>query len=917
MIYVNVPNKKNQSYIQEVEQLAYWSCFAEVWFKKWGFIVSTVKPNIDCFTWSARGSSSLHSVQGSVGFFEGPFDKTSLNNFGLVASDYKSETINLQSVNGGLNETFGYSRSRVRRIPRNRNEMSDPYPFHDENTPLDPHFVHFQVFQEFCGWDVLATVWVQEENKRLPVVITDGRRILSGIPIMNLIGHKHWMPSYADGYYDTITPAPHWSVEIWLRDICVNVITNNNLLLIRSRPWPNGKTSALTVRHDHDRKISDLNLNELLRFYGSRKIKASWGFLNKLMPVEQIEKIKNAGHEIVLHSEAANKKELVKEREELRRTTGIAPMGVTCHGGMGSRGYLGGNTFTWAAESGFAYSEVLGKLNFYPHPLLRWDGSNLVVTELYAPPCHFSLDLGTKSDAHALGELLDKIPEVLEQEGCVNIMNHPDIHIEQLEFLLDSLISDDVWLSTHQEQIEWFRHSKFDVHCSFDHKYIKIYNKKQLQLPVVFDIKFGNKTGVVVLDGNSGELNLDTKKIIRNDALARKNLYWLDNEPTAINMINTTSLCIVSQRPEQASSCLKAHCDELELGRGKTFWTASTAGRLTPDLCFNFYSKNFPQKFSQIIIDPNIKLFPSPFAESFICHCIELLTIDGIMLLPKNKLFFGKETVELNFLKKFADFSFLKSSKNFYWISNVRIKKCVRRKSVVEWYLQSSDQIVYKDLKHRNEGSESSSYEDYSTLRSMVSASHAYLVHGVNEKSQGIKNIIKNRSLTGDCLTHLDIGGGIGALVAELALDPTCAITSGMVRDYSSLHNELFDDLVDFYNGELNNRVIFSCGDAVHFSISQKFDIVSIIGTLLYLRSDLEKALENAWDKVAPGGLLIVHENIKNSSYTHDFSKMFSAEELDQLLSGFGKISYHHPSFDFRIPKFAVGNRTVFRVVKK
>jgi hypothetical protein len=62
--------------------------------------------------------------------------------------------------------------------------------------------------------------------------------------------------------------------------------------------------------------------------------------------------------------------------------------------------------------------------------------------------------LTTKPDGHQLETLRLDVPKALEEGGHVIIMNHPDIHWQELMSLLDSLSLDGVWCAPIADVVE-------------------------------------------------------------------------------------------------------------------------------------------------------------------------------------------------------------------------------------------------------------------------------------------------------------------------------------------------------------------------------------------------------------------------------------------------------------------------------
>ena len=116
----------------------------------------------------------------------------------------------------------------------------------------------------------------------------------------------------------------------------------------------------------------------------------------------------------------------------------------------------------------------------------------------------------------------------------------------------------------------------------------------------------------------------------------------------------------------------------------------------------------------------------------------------------------------------------------------------------------------------------------------------------------------------------------------------------------------------------MSGRFKFSLGPAEDFTFEDGYDIVSFVGSLLYVdKSRLASTLDRVWSSINSGGLLIVHENVKAESYKRDFDVMFEAKEIDALLSKYGDIKYYNSQSYITLKPDQVENKTVFRVVQK
>jgi peptidoglycan/xylan/chitin deacetylase (PgdA/CDA1 family) len=194
----------------------------------------------------------------------------------------------------------------------------------------------------------------------------------------------------------------------------------------------------------------------MLALLDAHGAKASWGFLARLSDPAAIAAVARRGHEIVLHTEAGTRSALRRELDHFA-SLGHDIRGVTAHGGIGSAGHLGQRLYEWASAEGLEHADILSRDAHLPHPALAAAADGIVELPVYLPPGHWSLDTGTRPEAHALPALLADIPRRLDRGGLVTIMNHPDIHREQLRALLESLDLSRVWRASHLDAVRRVR----------------------------------------------------------------------------------------------------------------------------------------------------------------------------------------------------------------------------------------------------------------------------------------------------------------------------------------------------------------------------------------------------------------------------------------------------------------------------
>ena len=200
-----------------------------------------------------------------------------------------------------------------------------------------------------------------------------------------------------------------------------------------------------------------------------------------------------------------------------------------------------------------------------------------------------------------------------------------------------------------------------------------------------------------------------------------------------------------------------------------------------------------------------------------------------------------------------------------------------------------------------------------------ISHSHRYWFTGIGYKAGILGHIISDLR-GGSDLRLLDIGSGPGWVPLELLLDPASPIANATALDrrldYGAVGVTVAREL------ELGaDRFRFSDAGASGHSWEEPQDVVTALGSLLYLpREESTSVLDRAWDCLRSGGLLIVHENIRQDAFkgrSNDYDIMFTTEEIDALLGRFGPVRRFASSGPTEVARDKAGQRAVFRVVQK
>lgn len=324
--------------------------------------------------------------------------------------------------------------NRVRRIPEDR-EPSEPelpkptHPLHLE------HGVSARLLAEVPeSWrPILFTLF---EGVRHPVAWRSDGTMIFSIAIRDALAAELAFPPLEHGYFDRLNQASPEGIANWLGGKLTELPDAGFKRIEAPRP-------TLTLRLDYDRAIPSEELNDLLDLLEQTGVRTSCGFLlRREDDVTAARRMHDAGHEILLHTEARGRDGFLAECELFERRFQVRPQGYTAHGGRGSAGYLGQRQWSWAIEAGMTYGEMMvdREIRKMHRVVLVGDDAVAHSASLLAPGVHFSLDLGMKPKAHALKHLVEVVPPVLASGGHAVVMNHPDLHRRELESLLEHLM---------------------------------------------------------------------------------------------------------------------------------------------------------------------------------------------------------------------------------------------------------------------------------------------------------------------------------------------------------------------------------------------------------------------------------------------------------------------------------------------
>lgn len=211
------------------------------------------------------------------------------------------------------------------------------------------------------------------------------------------------------------------------------------------------------------------------------------------------------------------------------------------------------------------------------------------------------------------------------------------------------------------------------------------------------------------------------------------------------------------------------------------------------------------------------------------------------------------------------------------------------------------------------------SHVDLEEEQALFFSNMNYSVTGAAYKVAGLRQLLERYIPERENIRVVDIGGGAGFVGIELLL--TSSRLSHLVNcEPMSGNVPLVRRLYHWFEPYLKDRYKMCACVVQDYPFDEPIDMICAFASLLYIpRSRLEDTLMRAWNALRPGGIFVIHENIKRPCFEakNYHNQMFSVEELEGYLSRFGDIDYYRSSDIQPMTRENTQDLTVFRVLQK
>jgi hypothetical protein len=394
---------------------------------------------------------------------EGPVNPQTLASLGIAAEARTAPSLRLRCPVQGLLGPLAHTRWLLR--PKDRAGVrGTPYPL--ELGPPWKTAIDYQRLDAGGPWRPALYASGPDDELDDVVAVSDGARLVLGVPLLEVLGSLMAWPAFADGYFAVDSPTVAPAVESWL------IAALRDHALAAGSPWgqieqwPEGAAWAVTIRHDYDRLLTDAELRALLGVYEQLGVRSTWYLLRNRTIGRQARLLAAQGHEVALHTTARSEQEFAEEVAALHTESGLDVQGVTAHGGD-AIGYLGDRHIEWASGAGLRHGETIGRISTLPFLAHRVAPGGVEPTRQVMLATHRSLDGGMGPEQHHLAQILELTPRMADRGAHLVLMNHPDVHRPQLLQALAHAPLASAWRCTAADAARWTLGSKYGTSWHF------------------------------------------------------------------------------------------------------------------------------------------------------------------------------------------------------------------------------------------------------------------------------------------------------------------------------------------------------------------------------------------------------------------------------------------------------------------
>jgi SAM-dependent methyltransferase len=313
-----------------------------------------------------------------------------------------------------------------------------------------------------------------EGGERRPALVRRGPLMACSFSLFGFLGQQTTIQPFAGGEH-LIWTRP-FALEALLAALLDDMHRRARVPRPRIMPWPEGAEWALNVRHDFDRAQSRGQVGRVLAAHAAAGTAATWYWRARHVdgPRSAGDRVRSRGsdgaavarmvaaaprQEVALHTELLWLS-AEAERRALERATGRTMLGTSAHGDPNCFRWQGAPNVLWAERHGFDYTEFISHSHLHPHRFaaLRADGT-IEPSRTICLPHHESLDRSTAPGDANVDGVLAAAESYRRAGGLMQVLNHPDLNLDQLSTVLGALPTAGRLDWTAAEVAGWWRRS--------------------------------------------------------------------------------------------------------------------------------------------------------------------------------------------------------------------------------------------------------------------------------------------------------------------------------------------------------------------------------------------------------------------------------------------------------------------------
>jgi ubiquinone/menaquinone biosynthesis C-methylase UbiE len=327
-------------------------------------------------------------------------------------------------------------------------------------------------------WAVSAESEVLAEWKdaaggaRSPALVRRGALVACSFSLLGFLGQQTTIQPFA-GAEHLIWPRP-FALEALLAALLDGMHRRAKVPRPRLLPWPEGAEWTLSVRHDFDRAQSRAQVERVLGAHAAAGTAATWYWRARHVNGSRsaADRVRSRGsdgaavarlvaaapqQEVALHTERLWTS-AERERRQVEGATGRPAHGTSAHGDPNCFRWQGAPNVLWAERQGFDYTEFISHSHLHPHRFaaLRPDGT-IEPSRVICLPHHESLDRSTAPGDAATESVLAAAESYRRAGGMMQVLNHPDLNLEELSEVLRLLPTDGRLDWTAAQAADWWR----------------------------------------------------------------------------------------------------------------------------------------------------------------------------------------------------------------------------------------------------------------------------------------------------------------------------------------------------------------------------------------------------------------------------------------------------------------------------